>query len=116
MGPQASRRMILRNNGFAHNHTKPFLFLLLVLVGSPAAAQQKTVPESLARDSLRAQPDSVKADSVVPPPIIVKHPIGSLASPGLGVWEWTAEDLLREGALSLTDLLQRIPGATPIRS
>jgi hypothetical protein len=109
--------MNLRTYGFAHDLTKPFLFLLLVLVCRPAAGQQRTVPDSLARDSLkRAQPDSAQADSVLPPPIIVKHPIGSLASPGLGVWEWTSEDLLREGALSLSDLLQRIPGGIPIRT
>src|SRR5262245_42220903 len=117
MGSQASKRMILRTDGFAHQHTKPFLFLLVLLVCSPAAAQQQTPPVSVALDSLRrAHPDSAQADSVPPPPIIVKHPTGSLASPGLGVWEWNSEDLLREGALSLTDLLQRIPSATPIRT
>ncbi len=77
-----------------------------------------TLPDSvrvkrdrLKADSLRA--DSVKADSIKPP-------IGRFADPALyeigPQYEWNRAQLFATGALTVVDLLDRIPGVTTFRS
>lgn len=110
--------MIVRRTGLALP-VKPFFLLLLFSSTTQAAGQQRPRPDSVALDSLRrARQDTaqVVADSLRPPAIIVKHARGSQVNLADAVWEWSSDDLLREGAITLTDLLQRIPGVTPFRS
>jgi hypothetical protein len=107
--------MILRRTRFSWQCSQILVPFLLCLLAAQTTAQQRPRPDSLARDSARADSAEVAKDSLRPPPILAKHPIGLRASAAVGVWEWSADDLLREGAVTLTDLLQRIPGATPYR-
>ncbi|HZD85156.1 MAG TPA: Plug domain-containing protein, partial [Gemmatimonadaceae bacterium] len=66
-------------------------------------------------DSVRIKADSikVKADSI-------KRPIGRFADPALyeigPQYEWNREQLFATGALTVIDLLDRIPGVTTFRS
>ncbi|HEX9384114.1 MAG TPA: Plug domain-containing protein [Gemmatimonadaceae bacterium] len=66
-------------------------------------------------DSVRIKADSikVKADSI-------KQPIGRFADPALyeigPQYEWNREQLFATGALTVIDLLDRIPGVTTFRS
>lgn len=102
-------------SGFGRALPRPMLLVAAALVihSSPLAAQNPppTRTDTLAQDSAK-----VIADSVKPPAIIAKHATGSAPSFGAAVWEWSREQLLLEGALTLTDLLQQIPGLTPYRA
>jgi hypothetical protein len=64
-------------------------------------------------DSARAKADSIKADSIKPP-------IGRFADPltyEIGPqYDWNRAQLFATGALTLVDLLDRIPGITTFRS
>ncbi len=97
--------------------------------GSPARAQVATPPVSqvpipvkpdssrdsarVKADSARAKADSIKADSI-------KAPIGRFADPltyEIGPqYDWNRAQLFATGALTLVDLLDRIPGITTFRS
>ncbi|MFL5564143.1 MAG: TonB-dependent receptor plug domain-containing protein, partial [Gemmatimonadaceae bacterium] len=78
----------------------------------PPPASQVPIPVKPATDS---GPDSarVKADTIKPP-------IGRSADPALyeigPQYEWNRTDLLATGALTVVDLLDRIPGVTTFRS
>ncbi|MEX2283508.1 MAG: Plug domain-containing protein [Gemmatimonadota bacterium] len=105
--------MILRCAGFGLVRQKPLLLMFLWLIASnPANAQVR--PDSIRRDTAR---DSARviADSAKPPLIIVKHSAGTPAGFATAVWEWNHTDLLREAAVTLTDLLQQLPGMAPFR-
>src|SRR5262245_1936656 len=116
MGSYESANMILRSTGFACSLAKLFVVVLLLFTTDQAAGQQTPPRDSTARrpplDSAKVVKDSVKP----PPPILAKHGNGPRAGVASGVWEWTAEDLQREGAITLTDLLQQLPGVNPIRT
>jgi hypothetical protein len=58
----------------------------------------------------------VLADSVKPPPILVKHAATFTTNFGGTVREWTRDQLLLEGALTLGELLEQFPSIAPIRS
>lgn len=108
--------MKLAPSGFGAALPRPALLATLgFLVGCSSLAAQDPPPTRT--DSI-ARPDSARviADSVKPPPVIAKHASGSARSFGAAVWEWSREQLLLEGAITLTDLLQQIPGSTPFRA
>ncbi|HEY8833518.1 MAG TPA: Plug domain-containing protein [Gemmatimonadaceae bacterium] len=81
----------------------------------PPKAQKKTGSDSagVAADSARAKADSIRADSIKPP-------IGRFADPltyEIGPqYDWNRAQLFATGALTLVDLLDRIPGITTFRS
>ncbi|HSL71327.1 MAG TPA: Plug domain-containing protein [Longimicrobiales bacterium] len=115
--------------GFDRLWSKPVFFFCaaFLVVVPPLTAQQRPPPDSLRQDSLRrARQDSLRragqdttqvvADSLKPPPILAKHIRPFSATLGGTVREWTRDDLLLEGAMTLGDLLQQIPGITTLRS
>lgn len=93
--------------------------------GDPAdagAAPPEAAPDTLAAegdaaaDSLALDPDAVLATVREPPPTFIRFP--SVGDDGWveGTWTWTRDELLGGGFLTLTELLERIPGVTPVRS
>ncbi|HEU5209490.1 MAG TPA: hypothetical protein VFU06_08770 [Longimicrobiales bacterium] len=109
------------------------LFALCALVPASVAAQvpdtARTPADTLRApaDTLRQAPDSLpgrqQQDTTAqdtlppepPPPLPVMPPVIP-AGFATGVWEWDREALIREPFLSVTDLLDRIPGIVPLRT
>lgn len=100
-------------------------------VTAPRGAAAQELPDSLpapsdtlAVDTLamplpppgRVAADSAAADSMRPPPQLVEFTDPIKPGFGAGVWTWDREALLASSALTLADLLEVIPGLTPIRS
>ncbi len=111
------------------------LFGLLASGVSGAVAQQPPTPRpdtlrrTLPRDTLggrlapgdtvvqdTAAQDSAAADTLKPPPQMVPMPRDTLVGWSRGAWEWDRQALLRSGAFSLADLLERIPSVLTLRS
>ncbi|MCI0434665.1 MAG: hypothetical protein L0271_13645 [Gemmatimonadetes bacterium] len=86
----------------------------LALSASLGAQVRDTIPR---RDTLPA-PDTTVAvqDSAVPPPVMIAVPSIDRAGWIHGVWSWDRAALSRESAISVLDLLARIPGVLPLRS
>ena len=86
------------------------LFLWSLQTASAQVTRQDTTRRPPA-DSSRL----IAKDSVVPPPIIAKHALGVTPGFASGVYVWDREDLLNEGAVTLTELLQQLPSVVPFR-
>lgn len=67
--------------------------------------------DSIPRDSVTLQADSLRP--AVPFPDMF---IGPAADPARGIWVWDREALLREAALTVLDLLERIPAVATFRA
>lgn len=71
-------------------------------------------------DSLLRRDSVVRRDSLRPPRDTVKAPIASAEAPVLadptGSFVWDRRDLYSTGALTVADLLERVPGVTTLRS
>ena len=89
----------------------------LLLTSSSARAQvvRDTVTVPRGADSLALRRDTLRPpkDTVKPPLVSAEAPV--LADP-TGSQVWTRKDVFSTGALTVQDLLDRIPGVTPIRS
>lgn len=125
-GPRRELSRIRR----AHGRVGVALLLLLTFpAGAPAQepvppdsaaadslARDTLPPDSLAADTLPA--DSVAQDTLPPPPdqLITLADSATASDWAGGVWQWDRDALLRDGALTVGDLLERIPGVIPIRS
>ncbi|HEX7089053.1 MAG TPA: TonB-dependent receptor plug domain-containing protein [Longimicrobiales bacterium] len=79
------------------------------------------VPQE-ARDTVSAPADTAAARAAgvvetdtTPPPQLPRLPAAAGEGWNAGVWEWDRAALLASGALTLTDLLARIPGVTTVR-
>lgn len=61
--------------------------------------------------------DTVEAADTLPPPpaLPALDPVGPTGWEA-GVWEWSRRDLLMLADLSVLDLLERLPGVTPVRA
>ena len=85
------------------------------VVPIPARPPNDSAPDTarLKADSIKAKADSIKADSI-------KAPIGRFSDPALyeigPQYEWNRAQLFAAGALTVVDLLDRIPGVTTFRS
>lgn len=105
--------------------------LLSLLLSGVAVAQEPPVrrpgrppadslpPDTLAvpGDTARRMQDTARAEpDTVPPPRFIPFPFTPDTGLAAGVWVWNRADLMREGAITLTDLLERIPGVVPIRA
>ena len=76
------------------------------------AVPKDTTPP--AADTIRTRPDTVvRRDTVKAPLARAELP---LTVDGAGRYHWTREELFAGGGLTLLELLERIPGATPFRS
>jgi hypothetical protein len=115
MGSHASAEMTARRSGFRLTVLKSALFLIFLTLVCRHASAQQTRPDSLRRDTTRADSLKVVADSAVPPPVIVKHSSGARVSLANSVWEWDRVALLNEAAVSLYDLLLQLPGVATFR-
>ena len=90
---------------------------LLYAAGNPARAQVVPPPASEVPIPVKPKtdsgPDTVKTETI-------KAPIGRFADPALyeigPQYEWNRAELFATGALSLVELLDRIPGVTTFRS
>lgn len=117
-GPRRELSRIRR----AHGRVGAALLLLLTIpAGAPA--QEPVPPDSVAADTLAAAADTLAADSIPPdtlPPLpdqlITLVDSAAASDWAAGVWQWDRDALLRGGALTVSDLLERIPGAIAIRS
>ena len=99
---------------------------LLYAAAFPARAQVPTPPISVvpipAKPKTDSGPDSVriKTDSIKVKADSIKRPFGRFADPALyeigPQYEWNREQLFATGALTVIDLLDRIPGVTTFRS
>lgn len=87
----------------------------LAVLPAAAGAQERPPPAPPADTTEPAGPPA--QDTLLPPPPSLPDlPPPPLAGWELGVWEWTREDLLMLADLAVLDLLERIPGITPVRA
>jgi len=85
------------------------LAFLVLFAASPLGAQ--------VTDTLRTPPaDTVAAQDTVPPPTFFRMLSAPRTDHALGTYHWDRDDLLRENAPTLLDLLARVPGITTFRS
>jgi hypothetical protein len=88
---------------------------------TPPDSVARPVPDSIApADSLKGPPApdtlaKAPVDTLKPVDVVVSFPRSEAQGWSAGIWEWDRDELLREGDLTLTELLERIPGMTPIR-
>lgn len=75
-----------------------------------AAPDTVPVPDPAVQDS-----GAGAADTLEPVEVLVSFPRPDASGWRAGVWEWDRAALLASSAVTLTDLLERIPGAVPIR-
>lgn len=73
------------------------------------------------RDTVPLAADTIPGDTIpgdTLKPVVVVAPLRAGEAPrwSAGVWEWDRDSLLRSSALTLTELLETIPGITPVRS
>ncbi len=72
------------------------------------------------RDTIGAPQDTVPADTTArdttPPPRLPRFPHPEGTGWHRSVWTWERADLLRQGAVTLLGLLERVPGLEAIRS
>jgi len=105
---------------FAGRFVAPVLLLLFTFVfKSTASAQVRPRGDTTAvrPDTVRADTTGFAVDSVQPARVLVRQAEGPRPSFANAVWEWNREDLLREGVLSLGELLQRnLPGLLVYRA
>lgn len=102
-----------------------------VVTGVPLAAQDPrpdpSAPDTMVADTAPAVPpgggaapalqDTVRADTTPePPPRLLAWPGAAQAAWRAGVWAWDRDALLRSGAFTLSELLERVPGLSPVRS
>lgn len=95
------------------------LFLLPSTVAGQVRPRRDTTvvrPDTLARDTLVRDTLDFAQDSVQPARVLVQHARGPEPSFATAVWEWDREALLRESALTLFDLLRRVPGLLAFRA
>lgn len=82
----------------------------------PPARDTVTVPE----DTTGIAPDTaateVMADSVYDIPQFPRHDLGTAHGFSDAIWTWDRDALLLEGAVTIGDLLERIPGILTLRS
>src|SRR5687768_10972092 len=88
---------------------RALLLLVCVLAPGAAAAQVPIPRDTLARDT-------VPADTARPAVPFPAFPSVGRPSFGAGEWFYDREALLREAPISLTDLLERIPGMAGFRA
>jgi len=92
---------------------------LLYAAAFPARAQVVSPPPSAVPIPVQPKPDS-GPDSARVKPDTIKPPIGRFADPALyeigPQYEWNRAQLFATGALTVVDLLDRIPGVTTFRS
>ena len=92
---------------------------LLYAAAFPARAQVVSPPPSAVPIPVQPKPDS-GPDSARVKPDTIKPPIGRFADPALyeigPQYEWNRAQLFATGALTVIDLLDRIPGVTTFRS
>ncbi|HUE77248.1 MAG TPA: hypothetical protein VMM83_04840 [Longimicrobiales bacterium] len=79
-----------------------------------AQEPDSAAPPPVARDTLEA--DTLDADTLPPPPALPALDAVGPTGWEVGVWEWDRRDLLMLPDLSLLDLLERVPGVTPVRA
>lgn len=102
----------------------PVLVLLFAILVFDSAVSAQVRPRqdttAVRTDSLRV--DSIAGDTLVfaeetatTARVLAPHARGAESSFATAIWEWDREDLLREGALSLSDLLERVPGLITYR-
>ncbi len=74
-------------------------------------------PDTLAptRPDTTPAPADTVAPVTPPPPALVRLPAPTPTGWTTGVWEWDRDDLLRLPNLTLLQLLERVPGLTPVR-
>lgn len=89
----------------------PFLLLLAI----PPRLQAQVRDTLARRDTLAAQ-DTLRTDSVRPPPRLVELAAPRVSRPSAGVWVWDRSALAATGAVSLRELLDRVPGVITLRS
>lgn len=124
----------LRTHGPRLRSGVSFLAILTILLAAGELAAQEppplpTPPDTAVVDTLRVElpvadsletgADSLaRADSTAAPPPEVLASFAPRGEPGWqrGVWSWDREALSESAAVTLTDLLERIPGVTPIRA
>lgn len=95
----------------------PWVLAALLLAAPLAAQVPPVVQDTLPPDTLPAQPpDTAAADTLRPAVLFPAMPVPAAIAPAVDEWVWDRSALLREGATSLTDLLARIPGVTPLRA
>lgn len=94
---------------------------LTVVAAAPSrlAAQDTTKvarPDTLARPDTTAAQDTARAPAdTIPPPQLPHFPERTAPGFGSGVWVYGHDALLQEPEITLLDLLERIPGITPVR-
>lgn len=88
-------------------------------ISSPAAAQARPDTARTPRDTTGVRQDTTGAPApaprdTTPPPVLPELPEGASPSFGADVWVFDRDALLRSAAVTLGELLERIPGITPV--
>jgi hypothetical protein len=122
VGAQTSRPLTARTRGRPRLDRGRFfvalISALLVPATLPAAvvAQDPPPPPPPVRDTLVADTvPPVAPEDTLPPPPFVRFEGPGVSGAGAGVWRWDRAALLAETALSVADLLERIPGINMVR-
>jgi len=95
--------------------TRGLIVVLLLAVAVPVRAQVRDTTrirtDTLAADTLQAPPDTT------PPAQLVPFPARRISTDvGSAIWIWDRNALLLEGAVTVLDLLARVPGVATFRS
>ncbi|HUH11505.1 MAG TPA: Plug domain-containing protein, partial [Longimicrobiales bacterium] len=104
-----------------------FVALLALLAPAALRAQDPVPPDTLPADTLapdtaaldslaRAAQDTTPPDTLPPPPLLPLPDVPPDTGWAAGVWEWDRAALLGSTALTLGDLLERVPSAVVYRS
>ena len=95
LGPRAAARAVL--------------VLVAIAVGQARLAAQQ-------RDTLPPPDTTAARDTVLPPPTLVPWPGSTSVGWADAVWTWNRDDLARDGAFTILDLLRSVPGVTTFRA
>jgi hypothetical protein len=102
---------------FLPSRPKPgALLLLLCALLTPAAAGAQEPPPPPVDTIPAVRADTVLAADTLPPPPFLRFPRAATPGRATGVWAWDRAALLAETALTLGDLLDRIPGVDVFRT
>lgn len=115
------RRFLRRSASRSRLRAATAVLAYALATAAPVAAQVTPPPDTVpARPDTALVPDSLRADTIAAAdtafvPLVRFRPPADTGWVA-GVWSWDLEALLREGALDLGELLERVPGLTVVRS
>lgn len=119
-------RLMQRAWAMMASSVRAALVLMVLHASAAIPARAQTPPDSIRRqppaDSANEARERMRQDSIraARAADTIKAPIAQFESPtdfeATERWHWDREEILRSGAMYLTDLLDRVPGVTSMRT